>query len=216
MELLNVVKARSIWLFDFADLNPSGRRISTELIEWLKAYYKFSKAPSSPDDIDPTKALAFLDGSFAANASRPIAVDLRMYTDGFVADTRSSTDLSDNFLDDLLQRAAKQFELGYKPTTIRKKMYLSELSLHCDKSLEDVCPKLKAFADKVTTALNRSTKFSSVGWWTDPEMQSTLGQFRFERKYGAAFSDQRYYSVAPLRTADHLKLLEELEEILSA
>ena len=79
-------------------LNPSGRRISTELIEWLKAYYKFSKAPSSPDDIDPTKALAFLDGSFAANASRPIAVDLRMYTDGFVADTRSSTDIKRQLL----------------------------------------------------------------------------------------------------------------------
>ncbi len=216
MEVLNVAKARSIWLFDFADLNPSGKKISAELIEWLKGYYKFSKVPLSVNDFDETKALAFLDGSFTIDVDTEIAVNLRIYNDGFVADTRSSTDSSDAFLDDLLGSAAKRFGLRYKPERIRKKIYLSELNVGCDKSLEDNCPKLKAFADRVTTALNRPTRFSSVAWLTDPETQAALAQFRFERKFGAAFSNQMYYSVAPLRTDDHRQLLDDLERIMAA
>ena len=215
MELLSVIRARSIWLFDFAELNPAGKKITAEFLGWLKEYYNFSKAPSSAQDLDETKALAFLDGSFQIKPDT-LAVDLRIYNDGFVADTRSTTDSSNEFLNDLLGNAASQFGLGYKPEKIRRRIYLSELSVKCDKSLEDACPKLKAFADRVTTALGRPTKFSSVAWWTDPETQTAIAQFRFERKYGAAFSDQRYYSVAPLRTDDHLELLQELEGILSA
>ena len=37
MELLNVQKARSVWLFDSNDLNPRGRSIGTDLFEWIKA-----------------------------------------------------------------------------------------------------------------------------------------------------------------------------------
>lgn len=216
MELLSVIRARSIWLFDFGDLNRSGKRITAELLAWLKDYYNFSKAPASAQDFDETKALAFLDGSFQFDSAGAIGVDLRIYNDGFVADTRTSTRASDSFLDDLLRGAASQFKLEYKPAKIRKRLYLSDVSLKCDKSLEDACPKLSAFADRVSTALGRPTKFSSVAWWTDPEIQTASVQFRFERKHGAAFSDQRYYSVAPLPTDDHLQLLQELENILSA
>jgi hypothetical protein len=115
MELLNVAKARSIWLFEFADLNPGGKKISGELLEWLKSYYKFSKAPASPNDLDAKKALAFLDGSFTPATKYPISVELRIYSDGFVADTQASTESSDDFLNDVLVNAASKFELGYRP-----------------------------------------------------------------------------------------------------
>ena len=81
MELLSVIRARSIWLIDFAELNPGGRKITHELVGWLKDYYNFSKAPSSAQDFDETKALAFLDGSFQIKVDTLIAVDLRVYNE---------------------------------------------------------------------------------------------------------------------------------------
>jgi hypothetical protein len=187
-----------------------------ELLKWLKEFYQFSKAPSSPQDFDNTKALVFTDGSFQSQENTPLSVELRVYGDGFVADTLLSTDASDEFLNQVLRNISKEFGLRYKPENIRRRMYLSELTLKCETPLEDVCPKLREFAGTVSRALNRTATFSSVGWWTDPEHQNTLAQFRFERKFGAAFTDERYFSVAPLRTDDHLKLLKDLEAILKA
>lgn len=152
MQLLSVIKARSIWLFDIGELNPRGKRLGPELLGWLKDSYNFSKAPSSANDVDETKALAFLGGSFQATAAEAIDVDLKLYNDGVVADTRSSTKDGDNFIEDLLKSAAKQFKLNYTPEMIRKRLYLSELNLRCDKTLENACPRLKGFGDKISAS----------------------------------------------------------------
>src|SRR5260370_38575310 len=102
MEVLNVIKARSIRVFDLNDLNPHGKRIIPEIIGWLRERYDFRKVPSSVDDLDDTKALAFLDGGAKSRSGEILAVDLRIYNDGIVADTKASTEHTDAFIDDVL------------------------------------------------------------------------------------------------------------------
>jgi hypothetical protein len=134
--------------------------------------------------------------------------------DGVVADTRRSTEVGDQFLESLLNTAAKLFKLNYRPDIVRKKLYLSEVSLKSDKHLETACAGFKKFGDKLSDVLGRKFAFSSVAWWTDPETPNRNVQFRFERKLGAAFTEQRYFSSAPMQTEDHLNLLAELEKTL--
>jgi hypothetical protein len=216
VELLSVIKARSIGLFDINELNPRGKSIAPEFLDWLKDSYGFSKVPSSINDLDATKALAFLGGSFQVSTENSIDVELRIYTDGFVADTRSSTKDSNAFLDAVLKSAAKRFKLSYKPEIIRKRMYLSELNLKSDRaSLSDQSAKLKAFADKLASVFSGQVQLSGIGFWTDHTTPTGFSVFRFERKINTAFSEHRYYSVASLQTDDHMKLLDELEDALT-
>ena len=142
MELLNVQRARSVWLFESDDLNPRGREIGSDLLEWLKSEYRFSRFPSTVTDMDESKALHFGGGKFRVRGEallvqpigEEITVELRIYNDGFVGDTRSSTQDTDMFLSDLLQSAAKEFNLPYTPAIIRKKLYVDRKSTRLNSS----------------------------------------------------------------------------------
>src|SRR3972149_5051326 len=81
MDLLSVMRARSIWLFDMNDLNPRGKNVENELFDWLKKSYSFSKSPSSLTDLDETKGLAFTGGTFRAKEKTFLQVELRVYSD---------------------------------------------------------------------------------------------------------------------------------------
>lgn len=218
MELLNVVKARSIWLFDPNDLNPRGKSVLPDLIDWLKDNYSFSKVPSSPTDFDDTKALPFLDGHFQVKEEIFIGVDLRIYTDGLVADTRSSTTESDAFLKDVLDQAMQEFTLAHGSGVARRTLYASELIVRCTRSLNDLNSKLAIFCEKLSALVSTQNRspFETFGisFWNAPSTPAGLQQFRLERKLNTPPSENRYYSVAPLQTDDHLALLDEFETLL--
>jgi hypothetical protein len=44
------VKARSIWLFDLQDLNPSGKDIAEDLFDWIQGGIRFFRI-SGPSHI---------------------------------------------------------------------------------------------------------------------------------------------------------------------
>ena len=48
----------------------------------------------------------------------------------------------------------------------------------------------------------------------DPTAPNRLTNFVFERNALVPFSEQRYFSRAPLQTEEHLQLLNEFEELL--
>src|SRR5438874_7481889 len=76
MQLLNVITARSVWLFDIAELNPRGKALFPDLFEWLKEAYDFQKVPSSLTDVDDTKAFVFSNGQYQAKEEIFVHVEL--------------------------------------------------------------------------------------------------------------------------------------------
>jgi hypothetical protein len=216
MDLLSVQRARSIWLFDIDDLNPRGKNLGTNLIDWLKGAYQFTRVPASLTDLDETKGLYYAGGKFTVRGE-PIDVELRIYSDGFVGDTRSSTEDTDAFLSHVLLSAAKEFVLPYSPEIVRRRLYVSEMTVRCAKHLATVNPKLADFAGKLTQAVGAKSplELASIGFWPDILPNPSASVFRFERKWGAEFSDIRYYTRAPLQTAKHLEILQQLEDALS-
>ncbi len=218
MELLNVLKAQSVWLFDANDLNPRGKHIFPDLIEWLKDRYEFQQAPKSPDDLDETKGLAFKQGSFPLGKDL-VTVEATIYTDGLIANTWSSTRATDLFLEDALSNAAKEFDLKYPASLVRSKTHLSELTIRMDGSLSKLNPKLESFADRLSRVHGHkgATPFEvgGISFWSDvSSVALKFAPFALERKANTPFSENRYYSKAPLHTDEHVELLGDFERIM--
>src|SRR5881296_1059274 len=111
MELLSVIRARSVCLFDLNELNPRWKAVYPELIQRLKDKYAFAKVPASQFDYEKdSNALAWIDGRFRV-AEGFVSVDLRIYFDGVVVDTRSSTNDADLFLHEVFELVNSEFGL---------------------------------------------------------------------------------------------------------
>ena len=221
MKLLSIVSARSLWFFDPRELNPRGKSIYPELIDWLRDEYDFEEVPKSQTDTNPQGGLEFKRGSFEVDAKTNefINVDLTLFTDGALADTRSSTRDSDAFLERTLKSVSEAFGLEYDSSLIRMKGYINEVIYRSDRSLNALNPRLDRFCSRLRDLSNRPIETIALMFGRDPReamMPSpTLPAFSFERLANAPFSENRYYSKAPIDTEAHVKLLEEFEEILS-
>jgi hypothetical protein len=220
MKVINVASAKSVWLFDINDLNPRGKDIMPELLEWLKDNYHFDKAPTSLDQLDDTtKALKFERGRFMIKEEIYITVGLEIYKDGVVAQSNSSTRDSETFVEDVLSFTAKEFSLPYDPEMIKAKLQTSELIIRLDSPLSNINPKLAAFAAKLASTCGYrdipSFELSGIGFGNDPmRSRLKLAGFTVERQNGTEYADNRFYSKAPVHTDQHEELLGEFERLL--
>jgi len=221
MKLKSVMTARAVWLFDINDLNPKGKSIFPDLFDWLKEQYHFQKIPQSMEDRNAQGGLTFTSGDFQVKEEIFIDVGLEVYNDGLVAITRSSTADGEIFLSSLTDSLSKEYSLVFDTSMVRRKMYLSEVNVELTGSLSKISEPLNAFAKSISLAvgMNPQHGFELTGliFGGDPISlplsQHLLSGFQLERKAQAPFTENRYYSKAPLPTDKHLSLLEELEKI---
>jgi hypothetical protein len=217
MKILNVLTAKAIWLFDINDLNPRGKDIFPELIDWLKDAYHFEKVPASVTDTDATtKALTFERGRFQIREEIYISVDLQVFNDGIVANSRSSTRETEVFLEDVLTTAAKEFSLAYSSDMIRAKMCVSELTVRMESVLFELNPKLVDFANTISSIceLPNTTPFVLSGLTFRTDVAVSLfkpSPFILEHKVNVPFSENKYFSRAPVHTDQHEELLKGFE-----
>jgi hypothetical protein len=217
MRVLNRVSGSSTWLFEVADLNPKGKSIFPDILEWLKDTYSFKKAPESVTDLDENKGLTFENGEFQAKEEVFVTVQLKLFNDGLVARTSSSTEDADKFLDNVVQSAAAEFSLTFDPGMVRRRLYLSELIVRMDTPLENLNPKLVAFAEKLSSLFEEKKQWEvgGISFWTDSTYAVTkISPFSLERKINAPFDENRFYSKAALQSEQHISMLKELEDIL--
>jgi hypothetical protein len=218
MELLSVNTAKAIWIISVNDLNPRGRNLDG-LIKWLTSRYQFEKYPASSFLEDQSKGFVFSTGSFPRGPREDdnIYVDLTIFNDGLVANTRSSTKDTEDFLSEALTLAAAEFHLVFRPEMIRKKLYLSELEVKLDNSLSAINPKFEELIRKISCLQDPSNPISfgcsKIFIEPDPSVQIWRpSPFQIERRLNVPISEKRYYSAAPLHTDEHLELLQMLDE----
>jgi hypothetical protein len=202
-------------------MNPQGKAIGNDLLEWLKKTYHFQKFPSSAFDLDSeTKAFVFLGGKFKSGQEhdgkeRYISVNLSVYNDGLIASTESSTNDSDKFLDEGIDSVVKEF--GLVRPAIRK-LYFSEMDIRLDQSISSLNPKLVQLANRISELRKEQPvafQFSGVTFLAEPSAQATTSGILIERKLNTAWEENIYYTRAPLPTDAHLQILEEFEGLLA-
>jgi len=216
MNLLSVNLARSIWLGPISDLNPMGINLPSVLFPFLVDTYKFRKAPSFADILDSSKAWEFQDGVFNIEDEFSIKINVTIHNDGLVVDTFSSTIHSDAFLEDMLAKVSGFLKMPPYKSILKTKIYVSQLFVNTHADLQLLNPKLSSVCELLSTKHeNRVFQIGGLSFWTDQTEKFTPISFSFERALGFPFSENRYYSSAPLQTNQHIELLDKIEEVLS-
>jgi hypothetical protein len=205
MKVLYVSSARTIWLFDFSAINPTGLSLRGILVG-IAARYQFAKAPKDELDISENH-LAFRSGVFTGKRGVPILIQLSIYNDGFVSDCMSSTDESAEFLADLSTWLRGQGLTVPQPNAVNN---FSQIDFHSDMSLA-AFPRFTKSLEQFDK--RRKYEVGSIQFWTEEFGKvATPAAIKIERKIGTQFSSHHYFSQAALPTATHLQVIEEFEK----
>lgn len=216
MTVLNVKTARSIWLVDSRDLNPHGIDI-LPILGAIRDRYNFQSFPKTAEEANESdpKGIVFMNGSFATGNVRHTIVKATMYADGIVVDSALSTDFCEAFLADVLAFLSSQFGFTYSPEMIHTKIFTSELVVRSDKDLNRFFVPLATVKKKLNTLTGQDFEPFGLRFNIDATVTTARpAPFVFEREIGKRFSQNRYYSSAPLQTKQHEELLQELESLL--
>jgi hypothetical protein len=159
------------------------------------------------------------ESEFSEGKAKGIVIQkFTIFNSVLTIETRASTDDSKRILEEILEWGANKFGLNYKAGTIKHFAYVSAVTFH------SAAPLLAPIPAITNLAARTSELLSDI--WSEPiqyhGVQIMIGHDPLARKYGRAafyitrradtrFSENKYYSEAPLPTADHLRLLEEYE-----
>jgi hypothetical protein len=218
MQLLAVRTARFIAAITTEELNPRGLVIYPSLIEGLIAKYDFDTYPDDDAELDETKGIVFENGNWNG-----ILIDIvTIFGDGIVIDTRSSTKDSEAIFNEAMEWASKSVGITYSPDMVSRKIYVSELVLRSEVGFNSLNPALESFSEKLSNTIGlyagQVSNYTLNGVtfsYDSSHLNTSVAPFRIDRLEKAAYSENKYYAVAPLPTEEHLKLLEEFEAILS-
>jgi hypothetical protein len=213
MNVLYVGLARTIWIFDFSQLNPTGLSLRG-VIDEVGKRYQFAKTPKNELDLDEQRSLAFKSGTFTGQRNVPLFVNLSIYSDGFAADTTSSTDESTEFLNNLAKWLNDTY--GLTVPKERRELYLSQIDFRMETSL-GLNPRLAPLSKLVESRVKTRSPIEagSIQFWAeDFNKPGAPAPIKVERKIGAAFSSDHYFSQAPIPTKDHITFLNDFEAIL--
>lgn len=214
MKLSAILLARAIAYVEVYDLSPRGKIFYPDIVPEIVKRYKFQKFPKAIEEFDETKGIEFLEGK----SGDTLVSKFTVFNTLLVLETRSNTDDSRRILEEMLEWGAEKFKLNYHPGMIKRFAYVSAATFHSDVPLLNFNRVLANLSEKTSKALSEI--------WQEPvqyePVQQTIGHDPLTRKYGIApftithraearFSENKYFSEAPLPTDLHLKFLEEYE-----
>lgn len=210
--------ARFIAAISTEELNPRGLVIYPSLIEGLVEKYNFDTFPSGDDELDETAGIEFENGNWNGTLINKVTI----FGNGIVIDTRSSTRDSEVIFNEAMQWASESLGLTYRPSMVTSKLYVSELIVRTKAILNNLNPALQSFSENLSKSINSHTglnaKYGLTGlifYFDTSTTKATPPPFRIEPLSEVAYSENKYYSMAPIPTEEHLEFLEELENILT-
>ena len=214
MKLLAIEASRVTSLF--RTTRQSGQPYLPHIIAQVAERYRFASAPRSIDELGGSKA-EFRHGLFEDNAIETLDV----YTDGLVVTSRSDTDFIDEFIVDLVAWLENDHGYSVVETHTVSRMYESTLLVETDSDVfrpfEPYAEILRMIEKALQDASGLEIAYENFGLMLsadqtrNPALKSP--PFRFERKEGIDFSRHQFFAVAPLKTKQHLEVLERLEQL---
>jgi hypothetical protein len=221
MKLSAVTLARVLAFVETFDLNPQGTVFFPDLVAKLVEKCRFQKYPQTIQDFDEQKGVEFLAGVW----DRVNVEKLTIYNNGILLDTRVSTAISEGILAEALHWA-KQFGLTYRPDMIKRWGYVSQLTFYSDVPLLGPGPEaaITKLTSRVSEKVAQRVPDANLNYkpirldldFDRSQIQFPLAPFTIQRRTIAPFSENKYFSEAPLRSEDHIALLEEFEKNIIA
>ncbi len=215
-----VILARVLAFVEYADLISGAKAPMTSVARNLTERYSFAKYPKNIEEFDLGKGVEFLEGQSADGY--PIQ-KLIIWDTILVLETRVSTSVSQSILEEMLSWAKAEFGINYSPNSIKRFGFISDVTFYSDVPILDVNPAVKELGRKCGEVLS--------GIWQEPLIyepytvrvghdptarKSTIAPFMIEHRQEARFSENKYFSEAPLPTDMHWSLLEQFENDMAS
>jgi hypothetical protein len=203
---------------------------SQDMMAAIKARYSFSLSMPNVGGTAFPQPMIFHSGKFTHDGISHVITQLVMEYVGDVA-ASDSTDVADAFLDDLYIFIDEKFEFRtrsaqYSPSYLS--VIVAEFSARFEGKISDLGRIAQLFNG---LARNKDANIYRLEWGYEktkpfppnvvtlqPQSQTETveqSQFVLERRAGVSFNINRWYCSAPLKTNDHLRLLEQIESLLA-
>ncbi len=214
MEVLAHILSRAIYIFEIHNVDPFGRMNSSESTAAIHERYGFAVFPRSLGEVNLEKGIEFLSGRLGQ-----IAIDkLTLYSNGLVVDTRSSTEDSEAVCVDFLDEARKRLAATI---VVSRRQFVNQFSFRSGMKLARMNPVLAKITETIIKELGTDLRQdfivepNSVKVSVDlTQVRVSPGLFAIERREDIPYSENTYFSSAPLRTKLHMQLVEEFERSL--
>jgi len=221
MDIRQVLLARAIQFFRIG--SPG---YLPEIAQKIKDRYEFVVSPKNEDLLPPSpeaagqpKGAEFRHGRMKNAEGRAVIIQqLSVFQDGLVADTTTSTEDSDLFLRDLTEWSESEISAR---VILGRRLYVSHLEFQTAVPLEIYAPSFGSVGNEVTALLHgygleaAPYQFSVVTLNIDHigTVPPQPAPFHLERRANVPFKDNMWFSQAPLKTKDHIKVLYNLEKV---
>ncbi|OAF06677.1 hypothetical protein AYJ54_19335 [Bradyrhizobium centrolobii] len=177
--------------------------------------YGFVQVPTTIAELDFTKGVTFLQGYYKGL----VISKLQVYENGMLCEALADNSACDEFMGEVLEWAKTEHAIPIKESGV--KAFISQLEVVTNVDLEKHLQKI----DSVAALIGQSLKSygQPVGLYQMSGIKLHYDsaatpvprppEFVFERRAGEPYSTNQYFSSAPLRTADHMRVLNQLEKI---
>ncbi|MGA8107787.1 MAG: hypothetical protein WB974_00025 [Acidobacteriaceae bacterium] len=211
-----MVLARALAFIEFADLTSGIKVPAFELARRLTERCNFQQFPKTAKDFDIAgNGIVFEDGLMI---DVPI-IKFTVWNAALVVDTRVHTSASRAVIEDILTWGAKELGLNYVSGSIKRFAFVSDVSFFTDVPILDVSPSVRGLANRCSEEVSKiwqePVKYEplTVRVGHDPTARKNgIAPFMIEHRGESRFSENKYYSEAPLPTDTHWRLLEEFEK----
>ncbi|MCY4460407.1 MAG: hypothetical protein OXC26_08440 [Albidovulum sp.] len=215
MKLLGIEMSRVTALFQAT--RPKGQFYRPYFAAKVAERYRFGSAPQTIAELERPK-IEFRHGLFEDSAIETFEV----YNDGIIVTSRSDTDFIDAFIDDLATWLTNDHGLFIIETHTVRQMYDSSLLVETDRNVfqpfESYAEILKLIEKSLKESSGLGVEFQNYGFTLAADQTQISAMkpnlFRLERKEGIEFSRHQLYSTAPLKTKQHLDILDRLEQLM--
>ncbi len=218
MELLAVRTARLVARMNAEELNPKGKALAHDFMRMFVKRYNFLKVPT-PEEITSTEdnGITFTTGKLGEVGITKVV----LFDWGVAVETNATTDASDAVLQDMLDWGAQEFQLANRPDLITRRSYVSEIVFRSDIDLNALNRAVLEVSNHLTQMvaayLGQSEPFGIHGFsiaFDSSQSKQLYTPFQIYHLPDTPYSERKYISGAPLRTADHFRIIEQLEDIL--
>jgi hypothetical protein len=209
------------------EVAPPNGFVAQDIVNFIAERYAFSMRPPVMAPLQNLQTITFQGGTFAVEQERVAVIGMALVTNGDIVHA-PTTDIAEKILEDLIANLEKVFGFRYSNSK-QERVYQSNITVDFKDGLQDKLEGIK----KLQSIINREIPRPNLPFEikrlafggadiSNPQLlqlQPTIealerSDFLLERRAGTPYETNRYFSVAPLKTADHIKLLELIERDL--
>ena len=198
----------------------AGQHYMPDMLNKIQQRYGFVESPKTLSDWNPQSGIKFKHGKF-----EDIAIaEFSLYSDGVIANASAPVEVIERFVDDAINWTKQAWQAEEVSSLPSVKLFDSQVFVQCAIDFGSTLEKIKVLGNNISSLLARygtPTKpytISGIQLHNDvPDAGMYQSpKFTFERRIQTPFSQNSYFSTAPLRSKDHLELLVLLEKTFTA